>query len=57
MAQCVKKMLAHTAKEVAPKKHVLESFLIEVENIVNSRPLTHLPVTENQEAPQRQTIC
>jgi len=51
MVQCVKKVLAHTVKEVAPKKHVLESFLIEAENIVNSRPLTHLPVTVNQETP------
>ncbi|XP_041450172.1 uncharacterized protein LOC121404577 [Drosophila obscura] len=51
MVQCVKKVLAHTVKEVAPKEHVLASFLIEAENIVNSRPLTHLPVTVDQEAP------
>jgi len=38
-------------KEVAPSEHFLESFLIEAENIVNSRPLTHLPVSADQEAP------
>ncbi|KAH8389059.1 hypothetical protein KR200_001004 [Drosophila serrata] len=47
MVQCVKRVLRHTLKEVAPREHVLESFLIEAENVVNSRPLTHLPVTPN----------
>ncbi|XP_044573280.1 uncharacterized protein LOC123257600 [Drosophila ananassae] len=51
MVQCVKRVLRHTVKEVAPKEHVLESFLIEAENVVNSRPLTHLPVSGDQEAP------
>ncbi|XP_043862786.1 uncharacterized protein LOC122756636 [Drosophila santomea] len=51
MVQCVKRVLRHTLKEVAPRDHVLESFLIEAENIVNSRPLTHLPVDADQEAP------
>ncbi|XP_064556803.1 uncharacterized protein LOC135441214 [Drosophila montana] len=51
MVQCVKRVLRHTVKEVAPKQHVLESFLIEAENVVNSRPLTHLPVSVDQEAP------
>ncbi|XP_043660207.1 uncharacterized protein LOC122624614 [Drosophila teissieri] len=51
MVQCVKKVLAHTIKELAPKEHVLENLLIEAESIVNSRPLTHLPVTVDQEAP------
>ncbi|XP_070075675.1 uncharacterized protein [Drosophila takahashii] len=51
MVQCVKKVLAHTMKELAPKEHVLENLLIEGESIVNSRPLTHLPVTVDQEAP------
>jgi len=41
-------------KEVAPKEHVLESFLIDAENIVNSLPLTHLPFTVDQEAPLKQ---
>ncbi|XP_043063218.1 uncharacterized protein LOC122319690 [Drosophila yakuba] len=50
MVQCVKRVLRHTLKEVVPRDHVLESFLIEAENIVNSRPLTHLPVDADQEA-------
>ncbi|XP_043642780.1 uncharacterized protein LOC122612934 [Drosophila teissieri] len=51
MVQCVKKVLAHTMKEIAPKEHVLENLLIEAESIMNSHPLTHLPVTVDQEAP------
>nr|XP_036678526.1 uncharacterized protein LOC118879735 [Drosophila suzukii] len=51
MVQCVKRVLRHTLKEVAPRDHVLESFLIEAENVVNSRQLTHLPVDADQEAP------
>ncbi|XP_043067218.2 uncharacterized protein [Drosophila bipectinata] len=51
MVQCVKKVMAHTMKKLAPKEHVLENLLIEAESIVNSRPLTHLPVTVDQEAP------
>ncbi|XP_033148999.1 uncharacterized protein LOC117134672 [Drosophila busckii] len=51
MVQCVKIVLRHTLKELAPKEHVLESFLIEAENVVNSRPLTHLPIAADQEAP------
>ncbi|XP_043862596.1 uncharacterized protein LOC122756565 [Drosophila santomea] len=51
MVQCVKEVLAHTMKEIEPKEHVLENLLIEAESIVNSRPLTHLPVTVDQEAP------
>ncbi|XP_044574048.1 52 kDa repressor of the inhibitor of the protein kinase-like [Drosophila ananassae] len=38
-------------KELAPKEHVLEKLLIEAESIVNSRLLTHLPVTVDHEAP------
>ncbi|XP_043950539.1 uncharacterized protein LOC122818942 [Drosophila biarmipes] len=51
MVQCVKRVLRHTVKEVAPRDRVLESFLIEAENVVNSRLLTHLPVDADQEAP------
>lgn len=51
MVQCVKKVLAHTMKELVPKRHVQENLLIEAENIVNSRPLTHLPITMDQKAP------
>ncbi|XP_041673801.1 uncharacterized protein LOC121529865 [Drosophila eugracilis] len=51
MVQCVKRVLRHTLKEVAPRDHVMESLLIEAENIVNSRPVTHLPLDADQEAP------
>ncbi|XP_075164705.1 uncharacterized protein LOC142237217 [Haematobia irritans] len=51
MVQCVKKVLYHTMKDVAPKEHVLQSLLIEAENIVNSRPLTHLPISPHEEEP------
>jgi len=50
MVQCVKRVLRHTVKEVAPSEHVLESFLIEAENIVNSLPLTRKPLL-------RRTTC
>lgn len=51
MVQCVKRVLRQTLKEVAPKEHTLQCFLIEAENIVNSRPLTHLPIAPDQEEP------
>ncbi|XP_044573624.1 uncharacterized protein LOC123257752 [Drosophila ananassae] len=51
MVQCVKRVLRHTLKEVTPRDHVLESLLIEAENIVISRPLTHLSVDADQESP------
>ena len=44
MIQCVKKVLRVSLKEVAPKEQTLLSFLIEAENIINSRPLSLLPV-------------
>lgn len=50
MVQCVKKVLAHTMKKLAGKEHVLENTLTEEENIVNSRPLTDLPISADQEA-------
>uniref|UniRef100_A0A0K8WD06 Pro-Pol polyprotein n=1 Tax=Bactrocera latifrons TaxID=174628 RepID=A0A0K8WD06_BACLA len=48
MVQCVKRVLRHTLKE---REHILISFLIEAENVVNSRPLTHMPITADQEQP------
>ena len=35
IVQCVKKVLRVTLKEVAPKVHALQNFLIKAENIVN----------------------
>lgn len=49
MVQCVKKVLKVTLKEVAPREYTLQSFLYEAENIVNSRPLTHLPISHEDE--------
>ncbi|XP_036329719.1 uncharacterized protein LOC118741854 [Rhagoletis pomonella] len=51
MVQSVKRVLRHTLKEVAPREHTLNCFLIEAENVINSRPLTHLPISVNQEQP------
>lgn len=51
MVQCIKRGLRQTLKEVAPREHTLQCFLIEAENVVNSRPLTHLPITPDQEEP------
>ena len=52
MVQCVKKVLRVTLKEVAPKEQsMFQSLLIEAENIVNSRPLTHLPLSSQDEEP------
>ncbi|XP_053956165.1 uncharacterized protein LOC128861814 [Anastrepha ludens] len=51
MVQSVKRVLRHSLKEKAPREHVLQSFLIEAENIVNSRPLTHLPISPDEDEP------
>ncbi|XP_067628473.1 uncharacterized protein [Eurosta solidaginis] len=51
MVQCVKRVLRQTLKERCPKEHTLICFLIEAENVVNSRPLTHLPISPDQEEP------
>ncbi|XP_049307343.1 uncharacterized protein LOC125777139 [Bactrocera dorsalis] len=51
MVRCVKRVLNVTLKEVAPREHTLQSLLIEAENIVNSRPLTHLPLSSDQDEP------
>ncbi|XP_046809845.1 uncharacterized protein LOC111689473 [Lucilia cuprina] len=51
MVLCVKRVLQSTLKESAPQEHALQSFLIEAENIVNSRPITHLPLSHEDEEP------
>ena len=45
LVKSIKRVLASTLKEVSPQVETLRSLLIEAENVVNSRPLTHLPVT------------
>jgi transposase InsO family protein len=44
LVQSVKKALKATLKEMVPKEAVLQTLLVEAENIVNSRPLTHVSV-------------
>lgn len=40
----LKKVIYACLKEKAPKEEVLRNFLIEAESIVNSRPLTYMPI-------------
>ena len=49
--QSVKRALKHTLKEIKPKEHTHINLLIEAENVINSRPLTHLPMSLDQEEP------
>lgn len=49
MVRSVKNVLAFTLNEKAPQVETFCSLLIEAENLINSRPLTHLPI-ENSEA-------
>lgn len=51
MIQSVKKVLMNSLREVAPQVDTLQSYLIEAENIVNSRPLTHVPISIDEEEP------
>ncbi|XP_075151945.1 uncharacterized protein LOC142225974 [Haematobia irritans] len=51
LVRSVKKALFMMLKEQAPREATLHSFLIESENMVNSRPLTHLPVTPSDPDP------
>lgn len=51
MVGMIKRILTQSLKEVAPKVETLRSFLIEACNIINSRPLTHVPVNVLEENP------
>jgi hypothetical protein len=44
LVRTVKNVLYACLKERAPREEVLRSFIIEAENIVNSRPLTYKPI-------------
>lgn len=51
MVQMLKRILVQSLKEVSPKVETLRSFLIEACNIINSRPLTHVPTDTMEEEP------
>ncbi|XP_036347224.1 uncharacterized protein LOC118756578 [Rhagoletis pomonella] len=51
LIRVVKSLLAKTLREVAPKVDTLQSVLIEAENIINSRPLTDVPVLHEDDEP------
>lgn len=47
MVGVVKKVLKYLLGKQAPRPETLSSFLIEVENVVNARPLTHVAVDKD----------
>ncbi|XP_036324786.1 uncharacterized protein LOC118738021 [Rhagoletis pomonella] len=51
LIQCVKRLLQRVLKEEAPRLETFQSVLIEAENILNSRPLTELALTSQDEEP------
>ncbi|XP_053968687.1 uncharacterized protein LOC128870108 [Anastrepha ludens] len=51
MVRSVKRVLMFTLKERAPQLETLQSLLIEAENLINSRPLTHVPVESTDAEP------
>lgn len=51
MVRTVKSSLNAVFQDRATREDVLRSVLLEVANIVNSRPLTHIPVTPDDEEP------
>lgn len=51
LVQSVKRVLSVTLKEVAPRVETLRSLLLEAANILNARPLTHLPVEADEPDP------
>ncbi|XP_067627808.1 uncharacterized protein [Eurosta solidaginis] len=51
LVQCVKRLLQRVLLQEAPRLETFRSVLIEAENIVNSRPLTELPITPHEDEP------
>lgn len=50
LVQSIKRVLQVTLKEEAPRVETLRAHLLEAANMVNSRPLTHLPVAPDEDA-------
>ncbi|XP_028157383.1 uncharacterized protein LOC114350685 [Ostrinia furnacalis] len=48
LVRSVKRGLAVVLKERAPREEVLATLLAEVEQVVNARPLTHVPVSHDE---------
>lgn len=51
LVQSIKRVLAVTLHEIAPRVKLLRAMLLEASNIVNSRPLTHLPLDPDATEP------
>lgn len=51
MVQSIKRVLSSTLNESAPRVETLRCLLLEAANIVNSRPLTNVPVSPDDEEP------
>ncbi|XP_049875571.1 uncharacterized protein LOC126373455 [Pectinophora gossypiella] len=49
LVRSVKRGLSVVLREKAPREEILVTLLAEIENIVNSRPLTHVPVANEDE--------
>jgi transposase InsO family protein len=49
LVRSVKVALSAVKKEISPKEEVLQTLLIEVEEIVNSRPLNHVSLEDGSE--------
>lgn len=51
MVKLVKRILKQTMKDTAPRTETLRCVLLEACNIINSRPLTHIPTSTLEEEP------
>ncbi|XP_037816930.1 uncharacterized protein LOC119607192 [Lucilia sericata] len=51
LIRIIKRLLSKTLKDTSPKVETLRSLLIEAENILNSRPLTDIPINSDEDEP------